>query len=57
MKKIDKRVWWSLPIILGIYLIYRQFAKASTPKVETNEDVEIANGGSYTKTKTTKGYM
>ena len=23
MKKIDKRVWWSLPIILGIYLVFR----------------------------------
>jgi len=29
MKKIDKRVWWSLPILLGAYLIYRQFAKSN----------------------------
>lgn len=29
MKKIDKRVWWSLPILLGAYLIYRQFSKKS----------------------------
>jgi hypothetical protein len=27
MKKIDKRVWWSLPIILGIYLVFRQYSK------------------------------
>jgi len=27
MKKIDKRVWWSIPIVLGIYLIFRQFSK------------------------------
>jgi hypothetical protein len=45
MKKIDKRVWWSVPILLGIYLIYTQFAKSKTSKVETNEDAEIANGG------------
>lgn len=28
MKKIDKRVWWSLPILFGVYLIYTQFAKS-----------------------------
>jgi peptidoglycan hydrolase-like protein with peptidoglycan-binding domain len=27
MKKIDKRVWWSLPILLGIYLVFRQYSK------------------------------
>jgi peptidoglycan hydrolase-like protein with peptidoglycan-binding domain len=51
--KIDKRIWWSLPILLGGYLIYRQFAKASTT-TNTNTDTgndnsEIANGGHYTK--------
>jgi hypothetical protein len=46
MKKIDKRVWWSLPIILGIYLIYRQFSKAKAP-IDTNVDAEVANGGHY----------
>ena len=30
MKKIDKRVWWSLPIILGVYLIFRQYSKKGT---------------------------
>ena len=33
MKKIDKRVWWSLPILLGGYLIYKQFAKGKQPIV------------------------
>jgi hypothetical protein len=44
MKKIDKRVWWSLPIILGVYLIYRQFSKVKPTVID---DSEIANGGSY----------
>ena len=53
MKKIDKRVWWSLPILLGGYLIYRQFAKSKAPiVVDTNNDAEIANGGHYTPTPT-----
>jgi peptidoglycan hydrolase-like protein with peptidoglycan-binding domain len=56
MKKIDKRVWWSLPIILGVYLIYRQFKKGSTPKLEPTitEDIEIANGGTYTPSYSSK---
>jgi hypothetical protein len=45
MKKIDKRVWWSLPIILGVYLIYRQFSKVKPTVIEDNS--EVANGGSY----------
>lgn len=45
MKKIDKRVWWSLPIILGVYLIYRQFSKVKPVVIQ--DDAEIANGGSY----------
>lgn len=50
MLKIDKRVWWSLPILLGAYLIYRQFSKSSAPVIVDNDNVEIANGGSYTPT-------
>lgn len=54
MKKIDKRVWWSLPILLGAYLIYRQFAKNKTQLVETEVlDAEVANGGTYTPTTST----
>jgi hypothetical protein len=34
MKKIDERVWWSIPILLGAYLIYRQFAKSNQSKVD-----------------------
>lgn len=30
MKKIDKRIWWSVPIILGIYLIFRQYSKGES---------------------------
>ena len=51
--KIDKRVWWSLPILLGAYFIYRQFSKSSAPisnDTTNNDDTEIANGGSYTPT-------
>jgi peptidoglycan hydrolase-like protein with peptidoglycan-binding domain len=33
MKKIDKRVWWSVPIVLGIYLIYRQFSKEKSVSI------------------------
>ena len=40
MKKIDKRVWWSLPILLGGYLIYRQFAKSKQPILEPIEQVD-----------------
>lgn len=40
MKKIDKRVWWSLPILLGGYLIYRQFAKSKQPTLEPIEQVD-----------------
>jgi len=40
MKKIDKRVWWSLPILLGGYLIYRQFAKSKQPVVEPIAQVD-----------------
>jgi peptidoglycan hydrolase-like protein with peptidoglycan-binding domain len=40
MKKIDKRVWWSLPILLGGYLIYRQFAKSNQPIVDPLAQVE-----------------
>jgi len=57
MKKIDKRVWWSLPILLGAYLIYKQFTKASTPITQdtnANTDAEIANGGTYTPTYSSK---
>jgi peptidoglycan hydrolase-like protein with peptidoglycan-binding domain len=46
MKKIDKSIWWSLPILLGAYLIYRQFKKANAPlNVEktNNKSVEITN--------------
>jgi peptidoglycan hydrolase-like protein with peptidoglycan-binding domain len=53
MLKINKKVWWSLPILLGGYLIYRQFAKSKTLIVDTKDDAEIANGGSYTPTKPT----
>lgn len=36
MKKIDKRVWWSVPIVLGIYLIFREYSKTTiTKKQET----------------------
>lgn len=34
MKKIDKRVWWSLPIILGIYLVFRQYSKNKPTEVD-----------------------
>lgn len=37
MKKIDKSFWWSLPILLGAYLIYRQFAKSKQPQVDPAE--------------------
>jgi len=40
MKKIDKRVWWSLPILLGVYLIYRQFAKSKQPMVDPLAQVD-----------------
>ena len=40
MKKIDKRVWWSLPILLGAYLIYRQFAKGKQPVVEPIDQID-----------------
>ena len=40
MKKIDKRIWWSLPILLGGYLIYRQFAKSKQPVVEPIAQVD-----------------
>lgn len=45
MKKIDKRVWYALPIIAGIYLIYRQFAKSATPiaSIEPTQDNGSAN--------------
>jgi hypothetical protein len=51
MKKIDKRIWWSLPILLGAYLIFRQFAKSSAPiVVDDTKYIEIANGDKYTPT-------
>ena len=40
MKKIYKRVWWSLPILLGAYLIYRQFAKSNQPEVDPLAQVD-----------------
>jgi hypothetical protein len=40
MKKIDKKVWWSLPILLGVYLIYRQFAKSKQPMVDPLAQVD-----------------
>lgn len=40
MKKIDKRVWWSLPILLGAYLIYRQFYKKSVEEVASVAKIE-----------------
>lgn len=40
MKKIDKRVWWSLPILLGAYLIYRQFSKKSVEEVASVAKIE-----------------
>ena len=47
MKKIDKRVWWSLPIILGTYLIFRQYSKsktsASLQKTSTNINLNNNN--------------
>ena len=36
MKKIDKRVWYALPILVGVYLIYRQFAKSKTSPIAPN---------------------
>ena len=53
MLKINKKVWWSLPILLGAYLIYKQFAIGKAPVVDTKDDAEIANGGSYTPTNPT----
>jgi peptidoglycan hydrolase-like protein with peptidoglycan-binding domain len=48
MKKIDKRVWWSVPIILGIYLIFRQYSKNKTidviePVIEPTTAKETTN--------------
>lgn len=45
MKKIDKRVWYALPIIAGIYLIYRQFSKNSTPtaSIEPTQDNSVVD--------------
>jgi hypothetical protein len=37
MLKINKKVWWSLPILLGAYLIYRQFAKSKQSIVVPTE--------------------
>lgn len=37
MKKIDKKVWWSVPILLGIYLIFRQYSKGKTASVLVSE--------------------
>lgn len=39
MKKIDKRVWWSLPIIVGVYLIFRQYSKTTTTNKTLPTDV------------------
>jgi peptidoglycan hydrolase-like protein with peptidoglycan-binding domain len=52
MKKIDKRIWWSLPILLGGYLIYRQFAKSKQSVVEPTAE-PIDQGGVIIKTKPT----
>jgi hypothetical protein len=57
MKKIDKRVWWSLPILLGAYLIYRQFSKQSVQEVapvvkieEILQDVNLNTKPTYSST-------
>ena len=41
MKKIDKRVWWSIPIVLGIYLVFRQYSK-NKPVVVTEPIIPAA---------------
>jgi hypothetical protein len=44
IKKIDKRVWYALPILVGVYLIYKQFAKnkplptSPTPSLNNNNN-------------------
>ena len=45
MKKIDKRVWWSLPILLGIYLIFRQYSKGKTSVINqpTTTNINVDN--------------
>jgi peptidoglycan hydrolase-like protein with peptidoglycan-binding domain len=40
MKKIDNRVWWALPILLGAYLIYRQFSKGSVQEVAPVAEID-----------------
>lgn len=53
MKKIDKRVWWSLPIILGVYLIFRQYSKGGTPTVVATPIPAADNTTSGGSTSTT----
>jgi hypothetical protein len=45
LKKIDKRIWWSLPILLGVYLIFRQYSKKTTVQQDdtTTTDININN--------------
>lgn len=53
MKKIDKRVWYALPIVIGVYLIYRQFSKAKTPQ-EPSSDTNNTNVNSGNNTNNTQ---
>jgi hypothetical protein len=44
LKKIDKRIWWSLPILLGVYLIFRQYSKkSSSAQTQTNTGLNLNN--------------
>ena len=57
MKKIDKRIWWSVPIVLGIYLIFRQYSKnKSNVILGDTASSNVIEGSSSSTSSITKTY-
>lgn len=53
MKKIDKRIWWSVPIVLGIYLIFRQYSKNKSSDLLSSPIVDDTTSSSTSSTTKT----